>query len=293
MLLERDFKMIFDSSYSLKKILADQKIAPPELHIVLGSGLAPTFEKIEVPAPFELVNEVGFSEVEGLLPSSVPGHKGSYKFFKNKSNGKVLSFQTGRIHGYEGHAPNVVVQPLVQMALAGTKNFLLTNASGSLQANIPAGAMMIIEDQVNFTGSNPLHGPNSRDASGNEAGPRFPDMSQAFDKELNAQLEKTLKEAGLSPHRGIYLGVNGPSFETPAEVKLFSSWGMGAVGMSTVWESIALRYLDRRVSGLSFISNMGCGLVSNSPLSHKEVEAEALKSSPTILRTLFKFAEIV
>ncbi|NCN40448.1 purine-nucleoside phosphorylase [bacterium] len=283
--------MISDISFSLKKLLEEKSIPAPNLHIVLGSGLAPTFEQIDTPAPFEKIAEIDFTQVAGLLPSSVAGHKGSYRIFKNTKTDTTLSFQTGRLHGYEGHDPKVVVQPLVQMALAGTSNFLLTNASGSLNPDFHAGSMMIIEDQVNFTGQNPLHGVNSVDAHGKEYGPRFPDMSQGFHKELTAQLETTLKSAGLTPHKGTYLGVNGPNFETPAEVKLFSSWGMGAVGMSTVWESIALNYLGKKVCGLSFISNMGCGLVSGSALSHAEVEEEARKSSPEILRTLFKFAE--
>lgn len=285
--------MIQESSHSLAQILKDKSIDAPNLHIVLGSGLASTFAKIDTPAPFEEIGEIPFSEVPGLYSSSVEGHKGSYKFFKNTESGKVLSFQVGRIHGYEGHSAATVVQPLVQMALAGTPNFILSNASGSLRPEFPAGSLMIIEDQVNLTGQNPLYGPNSKDSNGNEYGPRFPDMSKGYSKELNERLESCLKEANIVPHRGTYLGVLGPSFETPAEVKLFSNWGLGAVGMSTVWESIALNYLGKTVGGFSFISNMGCGLVTDQALSHEEVQAEADKSSPVILRALFDFAKSV
>lgn len=285
--------MILETSFSLKKILETKNIPAPSIHMVLGSGLAPTFDKIETPAPFEQIADINFSEVDGLLTSTVKGHTGSFRIFKNKDNGKTISFQTGRIHGYEGHDPKIVVQPIVQMALAGTNNFVLTNACGSLQPHIEAGSMMIIEDQVNMTGLNPLSGPNSTDAEGKEYGPRFLDMSEGFDKELNKKLEDTLKAASLTPHRGTYLGLNGPNFETPAEVRLFSKWGLEVVGMSTVWESLALNYLGKKVAGLSFVSNMGCGLVSNSPLSHAEVEEEAQKSSPDVLKAFFKFAESI
>lgn len=283
--------MIQENSHSLTQVLKDRSIEAPHLHIVLGSGLASTFSRINTPSPYEDLGEIPFSEVPGLYSSSVEGHKGSYKFFKNSDSGKVLSFQIGRIHGYEGHSAATVVQPLVQMALAGTSHFILSNASGSLRPEFPAGSLMIIEDQVNLTGQNPLYGPNSKNAQGKEYGPRFPDMSQGYSKELNALLEKSLKEADITPHRGTYLGVLGPSFETPAEVKLFSNWGLGAVGMSTVWESIALNYLGKTVGGFSFISNMGCGLVSDEALSHEEVQQEADRNSPVILRALFDFAK--
>lgn len=282
--------MISASSFSLKKVLEDRKISVPDLHIVLGSGLAPAFATSVPSIGVEAVAEISFTEVGGLLPSSAPGHKGAFKIYRDQRSGKTFSFQLGRLHGYEGHAPTAVVQPLVQLAVAGTQKFLLTNASGSLQPSFLPGSLMIIEDHVNFTGQNPLYGPNPADSSGKTYGPRFTDMSATYDEKLNLILESTLRAAKLTVHRGTYLGVNGPSFETPAEVKLFSKWGMGAVGMSTVWESIAMNYLHRKVAGLSFISNLGCGLVAKNALSHEEVEEEAARIAPVLVKTLFDYA---
>jgi purine-nucleoside phosphorylase len=283
--------MITKESHSLAQLLSQKRVAVPSIHIVLGSGLAPAFESTPPPAGFKLVSEIAFSEVPGLLPSSAPGHKGCFKIFEDSKTQKTFSFQVGRLHGYEGHDPVEVVQPLVQMALAGTPKFLLTNASGSLNPFFLPGSLMIIDDQFNFTGKNPLYGPNSKKENGEFYGPRFTDMSACYNEELNSLLSKTLVEKGLSVHRGTYIGVNGPTFETPAEVKLFSQWGLGAVGMSTVWECIALNYLGKTVAGASFISNMGCGLVSKQALSHAEVEAEAAKSAPVLLAALFDFAQ--
>ncbi len=282
--------MINATSFSLKKLLADRKIPVPELHVVLGSGLAPAFATSVPKTGVEPVAEISFSEVQGLLPSSAPGHKGVYRIYRDASSGKTFSFQVGRLHGYEGHAATSVVQPLVQLALAGTPRFLLTNASGSLKPSFEPGSLMIIEDHVNLTGQNPLYGPTPADDSGNPYGPRFTDMSVGYDEALNALLEKTLRASQLKVHRGTYLGVNGPSFETPAEVKLFAQWGMGAVGMSTVWECIAMNYLKRKVAGVSFISNLGCGLVAKQALSHDEVEEEAARVAPILLKSIFDFA---
>jgi inosine/guanosine/xanthosine phosphorylase family protein len=282
--------MISSTSFSLKKLFEKRGIKAPELHIVLGSGLAPAFSTSVPEDSVQALAEIGFGEVEGLLPSSAPGHKGAFRIYLDKKTGKTFSFQMGRLHGYEGHSPQSVVQPLVQMALSGTSKFLLSNASGSLQPTFLPGSVMIIEDHVNLTGQNPLYGPNSVDEKGKPHGPRFTDMSRAYDESLNALLERTLKASKLSVHRGTYLGVNGPTFETPAEVKLFSKWGLGAVGMSTVWETMALNYLSRRVAGLSFISNLGCGLVSKQPLSHEEVEEEGRRIAPVLLKGIFEYA---
>lgn len=285
--------MIQPQSHSLQKILSELRIPAPTLHIVLGSGLAPAFQKLSMKVSAKFIKEISFHEVPGLLPSSAPGHKGAYRIYEDQTSGKTFSFQVGRLHGFEGHPPQDIVQPLVQMALTGTPNFLLTNAAGSLKAHFLPGHLMIIEDQVNLTGKSPLTGPNPTNSVGVSYGPRFTDMSQAYNRELNSLLKDSLLSGGLTVHEGIYLGVNGPTFETPAEVRLFSNWGMGSVGMSTVWENMALNYLGKRVAGVSFISNLGCGLVNNSPLSHEEVEEEASKSAPLLLKSLFEYAEKV
>jgi purine-nucleoside phosphorylase len=196
----------------------------------------------------------------------------------------------GRLHGYEGLHPREVVLPVVAAALAGTENFLLTNASGSLKRNFKTGSIMVIRDHVNMTGTTPLWGPNPENGHGLALGPRFPDMSAVWDAKLNDRLKKLLKGRRFAVNDGLYLGLSGPAYETPAEVKLFSMWGLGAVGMSTVWEAQALRHMGRTIGGISFISNMGCGLVKKVALNHEDVEKEGRKIAQKLVESLFLFA---
>ncbi len=284
--------MITEKSYSLKTILEKNKIPAPAAHFVLGSGLAPAFDQLkEIPKSFEFLKEISFNDVEGLVPSTAPGHRARFRFYLNKETKKSIVFQVGRLHGYEGHSPKLVVQPMVQSALAGCKHFVLNNAAGSLNPKFLPGSLMIIRDHVNMTGQNPFTGPNPIDPrTGVAPGPRFLDLSETYSEEFSNRLKKSLAEE-FTVHEGTYLGLSGPTYETPAEVKLFASWGLGAVGMSTVWESMAIRHLGGTVAGFSLISNMGCGLVSKAALSHTEVEEEASKVAPKLLLKLFQFGE--
>lgn len=281
-----------NSALKIQEWLSLQKIPLPFLHIVLGSGLASSlddFEKIHLQKnqnDWKLKGTLSFSEVPGINSSTAPGHSASYKFYEK--NGKTLSFQTGRLHGYEGNTPQAVVKPLMVLSDLGVQKFILTNAAGSLQTHMKAGNVMLIDDQVNFTGLNPLTGPNDE-----SKGPRFSDMSQCYSPRINETLKKNLLLNQVVVHRGTYIGVNGPCFETAAEVKLFSNWGMGAVGMSTVFEAIALRHRGREVGGLSFLANMGTGLAekAHEKLSGEEVLEEGKKMAPLLLNAIFKSAE--
>lgn len=149
---------------------------------------------------------------------------------------------------------------------------------------------MIITDQVNFTGLNPLTGHND-----DSKGPRFPDMSQIYSPRMNQIIRNRLDANKIETHEGIYIGVNGPSFETPAETKLFSSWGMGSVGMSTVFEGIALKHRGREIAGVSFLANMAAGIGNKvgETLTGEEVLEEALKKAPQILQSLFESMELI
>jgi purine-nucleoside phosphorylase len=263
----------------------------PDLQIVLGSGVAPAFTGLENPPEWKSLGEIPFSAVKGLVPATAPGHKGAYRYFRHEPTGRSIAFQVGRLHGYEGHSPQEVVQTVILPKLAGTKKFLLTNASGSLDPTFKVGDLMVIRDHVNLTGRNPLYGPNPVGSEGQLLGPRFPDMSAVYDLSMRKRLETALstKPHAFSLVHGIYLGLLGPSYETPAEVSLFSKWGLGAVGMSTVWEAIALRHSGAQLAGLSFISNLGCGL-SQEPLSQEEVDREAGKVAARLVRGLFDYA---
>ncbi len=265
--------------------LKSKKLSLPYAHVVLGSGLALPLQNLEIPG-WKFCGELHFSKIPGLNPSTAPGHKGTYRFYEK--NKRVISFQTGRLHGYEGNKASDVVRPVTVMAELGVNKFLLTNAAGSLQTYMKAGSVMLIRDQVNFTGLNPLSGPNDE-----SKGPRFPDMSQIYSPKMNALLKKNLDAKKIETNFGIYIGVNGPSFETPAEVELFSKWGMGAVGMSTVFEAIALKHRNKEIGGLSFLANMGAGIgdKENSTLSGEEVLEEALKKAPAILNAIFESME--
>ncbi len=266
------------------------KIPVPSLHVVLGSGLSSEFDNISLDKNWETRGSVPFGNVPGLNPSSAPGHAGVFKYFFHKKLKKSVTFQLGRLHGYEGLTPRQVVLPLVAAFQAGTTNFLLTNAAGSLNKKFAVGSVMLIKDHVNMTGLNPLLGANPTGINGQALGARFPDMSNVYNLDMQKNLRSVLKKNKLKVNEGIYLGLLGPAYETPAEVKLYSSWGMGAVGMSTVWEAMALQHLRARLAGLSFISNMGCGLDKH-PLRHEDVEAIGKKISKQLLESLFDFAE--
>ena len=275
----------------IKDWLQEKKLSVPAVHIVLGSGFAAALtaddsQKLFSSWTFE--GEIPFKDLVGINPSTAPGHKGSFRYYQHKESKKVICFQTGRLHGYEGNSPQAVVKPVTTAFDVGTKNFLITNAAGSLQNHMKAGSVMIITDQFNFTGLNPLTGHNDE-----SKGPRFPDMSQIYDPEVNTKLNRNLKAENLVTHEGIYIGVNGPSFESPAETQLFSHWGMGSVGMSTVFEGIALKHRGARIGALSFLANMGAGIgdKAGSTLTGEEVLEEGLKKAPMILRALFKTAE--
>lgn len=262
----------------------------PELHVILGSGLSTAFETLKISKSWREIATVPFRDVPGLVPSTAPGHKGAYRIFSHASK-KTLIFQVGRLHGFEGLSPRQVVLPATASFRAGTRKFLLTNAAGSLKKAFRAGSVMLIKDQVNLTGQSPLTGENPCDENGQALGPRFPDMSQIYDPTARKVLKKVLTKNRLKVNEGIYLGLNGPAYETPSEVALFAKWGLGAVGMSTVWESIALKHLGARVSGVSYMSNLGCGLDKN-PLRHEDVEEMGTKVAPRLLQSIFDFADI-
>ena len=261
----------------------------PEIHVVLGSGYAPALGMARLSADWKFVGDLPFSDVPELHGSTVVGHQSSYRFYQHEPTGRSITLQMGRLHGYEGLAPKQVVQSVMIPKIAGTKKFILTNAAGSLVRDLPVGSVVLIKDHVNFTGLNPLSGVNPL-FDGMPVGPRFPDLSRLYDPAMRSRMAKTFKEKKIIANEGNYLGVLGPSFETPAEVKLFAQWGMHAVGMSTVWEAIALGYAGAQVAGVSLLSNLACGL-SDQPLSHEDVIRISAGAAQGILEGLFLFMQ--
>ena len=233
----------------------------PRLGIVLGSGLGAFVNQIDVET------SVAYDEIPGFIAPSVDGHGGRL-ILGHVGNVPVACLQ-GRIHYYEGHSMAEVVHPIRTLAMLGTEIVMLTNSAGGLDPNQKPGDFMIIEDHINLMGDNPLKGPNIA-----QLGPRFPDMSEAYDRKLNAQMEDILIRQAVRYSRGIYAGVSGPTYETPAEVRYLQMIGGRAVGMSTVPETIAANHLGLRVCAVSCITNPAAGIVSGK-LSHEDVTKTA------------------
>ncbi|HET8900777.1 MAG TPA: purine-nucleoside phosphorylase [Holophagaceae bacterium] len=230
----------------------------PDLAIVLGSGLGALAESDEAKRGIT----VPFTDLPGFPAQTVAGHGGKLVFCELE--GRRVMLQAGRFHFYEGHAMAVVTAPMRLYGSLGVKAVLHTNAAGALNPAHAVGDLMVIRDHINFTGTNPLIGANV------PPGPRFPDMSAAYDPALRAQLHGAAQTIGQALQEGTYIGVLGPSYETPAEIRAFRAWGADAVGMSTVPEVIVARHAGLRVAGVSCLCNMAAGILEQ-PLTHEEV----------------------
>ena len=286
-----------DPQYFTKKY-QEMEIPIPRLHVVLGSGFGSLLKKTSSSSLFSPWVEKGrfsFARVGGLKHTTVEGHEGVYIYFFHPVKNQSLCVQLGRLHGYEGYSPEEVVRPLIGPFLSGTSSFVLTNAAGALHTNFSIGSVMLINDHVNLTGKNPLYGESLKDFQGLTSHSRFLDLSHAYDKTLSEKIKSELKKQNLEVNEGLYLGLSGPSFETPAEIRLFQKWGLHAVGMSTVWEVIALKYLKAKVSALSMITNYGCGLKKEKSslqetLDHKDVLENFKNTSKKILKSCFNLS---
>ncbi|MEO6420449.1 MAG: purine-nucleoside phosphorylase [Polyangiaceae bacterium] len=245
----------------------------PAVGVVLGSGLGAFGDSLE-----GLV-KVPYGDVPHLHASSVIGHAGNFCF--GHVGGVPVACMQGRIHLYEGHSVEAVVHGVRTMARLGVHTVLLTNAAGGVEASWAPGDLMVITDHLNLTGNTPLLGPNDA-----ELGPRFLDMSRAYDPALRDALHRVAKAANIPLREGIYAGLLGPTYETPAEVRMFRMLGAQAVGMSTVLEVIALRHMGVSVGALSCITNLAAG-IGTGLLDHKEVE-ETARAKRDDLLTLLK-----
>lgn len=229
----------------------------PEIGIILGSGLGSVTEQIT-----EAV-AIPYTEIPHFHGTTVEGHAG--RMVLGKFHGVPTVFLEGRFHFYEGYTMEEVVFPTRTVCGLGIQTLVLTNAAGGVNTCYRPGDVMIIEDHLNLMGENPLKGPNLA-----QLGPRFPDLSEAYSKTCVEILKSTAKELGVEVHQGVYAGLLGPTYETPAEIRMYRTFGADAVGMSTVPESIAANHLGVRVCGLSCITNLAAGL-SPQKLTHEEV----------------------
>lgn len=265
--------------------------SPPEIHFVLGSGFSPAVDKAKISTIWEEKLTLPFKDVPGLKIPTVESHTGLYRYFVHKPTKRVICFQYGRLHGYEGYSPREVVQTVTLPLLAGTRQFVLTNSAGGLKENLTVGSVVALTDHINFTGQNPLAGPNPSDEKGQSLGPRFPDMSGIYEETIRRQIVRELLAEGLRVEEGVYIGVLGPNFETAVEVQLFARWGCSAVGMSTVWEALALRHAGAKISAFSLISNPACGINEGEKLDHENILETVSFYSEKIIRSFFSYCD--
>ena len=285
-------KILSPGATVLDQKLKSLNLEAPTFHVVLGSGFKDAVVEGMV-AGFQVKGELSFSEVPGLHPSTAPGHAGKYVFIEHEQSKKVGLLQVGRLHGYEGIEPREVVLTVMNSRELGTELYFVTNAAGGMEAVHKPGDVMMILDHVNFTGKNPLFGPNPKKADGSDWGPRFQDLTKLYDPEWTKKLKQALVHEKLKVHEGVYMGVLGPSFETPAEIRFFSKNGTQAVGMSTVWETIALKHSGAKVCALSLISNRAAGLAVNGAGELEELDHFAIldackSSSAAIMKGILK-----
>jgi purine-nucleoside phosphorylase len=228
----------------------------PAIGVVLGSGLGAFADSLEeaVALPFQ--------EVPHFPAPTVAGHDGALVL--GRSRGTPVAVMRGRVHHYEGYSLDDVVFPVRVLGRLGVRTLVLTNAAGAVNPAFAPGDLMVVEDHVNLLG-NPLVGPNEE-----ALGPRFPDLNGAYDEGLRAAATAACRAAGVRCHLGVYLALSGPSYETPAEIRMARALGADAVGMSTVPEVIAARHMGMRVAGLSCLTNMAAGVAGGRP-DHREV----------------------
>ncbi len=261
-----------DKMNEVQQLIESRTQVKPTIGLILGSGLGVLADEISdaVRIPYE--------EIPHFPVSTVEGHQGQLVI--GQLNGKHVVAMQGRFHFYEGYSLEQVTFPIRMMKAMGVQTLIITNASGGINMDYQPGDLMMIKDHINLTGRNPLIGPNE-----DAFGVRFPDMSTAYDPDYRELAHKVAKQNGIDVQDGVYVGLTGPTYETPAEIRMLRILGADAVGMSTVPEVIVARHAGIRVLGISCISNMAAGILPQ-PLSHAEVMETAEKVKTTFLRLM-------
>ena len=250
----------------------DASHPPPLVGVVLGSGLGAWGDALES------LTKVPYGDIPHMPRSSVVGHAG--QLCLGRAGGVSVACLQGRVHLYEGHEPERVVFGVRLLAKLGCRAVLLTNAAGGIDAAFAPGDLMVITDHLNLTGKNPLSGPNLA-----ALGPRFPDMTEAYDAGLRRAALEASRETDVPVQQGVYAALLGPTYETPAEIRMLRTLGASAVGMSTVPEVIALRHMGVRAAAISCVTNLAAGL-SPTLLDHTEVEATAARTRDRFTKLL-------
>lgn len=254
------------------RIIRQRTDLVPEVGMILGSGLGDYADRIENPV------KIPYQDIPNFPVSTVAGHAG--QFVLGNRNGKTVIAMQGRIHYYEGYTQRQITLPVRIMKRLGIRNMLLTNASGGVNLSFAPGTLMMISDHINYSGSNPLLGPNFE-----IDGPRFPDMSRVYPKELRDKLRQCAAREGIALQEGVYMMFSGPCYETPAEVRMARTLGADAVGMSTVPEGIVCAHCGIPVLGISCITNYAAGILDQ-PLSHQEVVETAARVKDTFVQVV-------
>lgn len=242
----------------------------PQLALVLGSGLGGFAKEIEVECTID------YKDIDGFPVSTVTGHEGRFIF--GRLGGVNVVCMQGRVHYYEGYPIGEVVMPIRLMKLMGAQILMLTNASGGINPDFKAGDLMLITDHISLFAPNPLVGQNI-----DELGTRFPDMSDIYSSQLRDIIKKTAQDNAIDLKEGVYVQLTGPSYESPAEIRMLGRMGADAVGMSTACEAIAANHAGMKVCAISCISNLAAG-ISKQPLTHKEVQETADRTAAVFTR---------
>lgn len=249
----------------------------PEIAIVLGSGLGGLAKKIDT------VSTIPYSEIPSMPVSTAPSHKGQFVF--GYLGGKKVVLMEGRVHLYEGYTPQEIITPVRILKLLGVKTIILTNAAGGINREYNIGDFMLISDHISCFIDSPLIGKNH-----DSIGTRFPDMSNAYDREIRAIAKRVAFENDIPLQEGVYVQLKGPQFESPAEIKMLSTLGADAVGMSTAIETIGANHCGLKVCGISMIANMACGIL-DTPLTSEDVNMAAERSADTFEKLITKIVE--
>jgi purine-nucleoside phosphorylase len=249
--------MDFEKIQNAAQFLKGKYEKNPKIGLILGSGLGVLADEIEQPV------KIAYNAIPDFPVSTVEGHAGQLVF--GRINEVEVVAMQGRFHYYEGYSFEKVTFPVRVMKELGVEILIVTNAAGGVNESFSPGDLMIITDHINNMGTNPLIGPND-----SRLGVRFPDMSEAYDKELRAMAKQISEKLNIKTQEGVYVGNTGPTYETPAEVRMIRTFGGDAVGMSTVPEVIVARHAGMKVMGISCISNMAAGILDQ-PLNHEEV----------------------
>ena len=264
--------MLYEKTMQAAAYIRERTAYRPSIAVILGSGLGSLGEQLSDP------DFVPYADIPGFPASAVKGHAARFVF--GKLDGREIAVMQGRFHYYEGLTMQEVCFPVYVLHALGVNTIVITNACGGMNTDFEPGDLMLIEDHINLIGANPLIGANDE-----RFGPRFPDMTEVYDRSLRTLTEKTAEELGIPLRHGVYALFSGPCYETAAEIRAYRALGADAIGMSTVPEATAANYLGMKVLGISCITNMATGIAKKAH-SHEAVLAAAERSGEMFRRLL-------